>query len=138
MPTHVHLMILPKPEKMLVAERAFEGVPVATILSTLKQSVAKRALLWAKRERPASLALMLDEQPNGLKSHRFWQRGGGYDQNLFTHDAVWEMIHYIHLNPVRDGLCARAEDWPWSSAMTYRDKTTGRLRIDEESLRRLR
>jgi len=28
----------------------------------------------------------------------------------------WEKMDYIHLNPVRAGLAARPEDWPWSSA----------------------
>ena len=28
----------------------------------------------------------------------------------------WEKMDYIHLNPVRAGLSAKLEDWPWSSA----------------------
>ena len=27
-----------------------------------------------------------------------------------------EKLDYMHLNPVRAGLVARAVDWPWSSA----------------------
>lgn len=30
-----------------------------------------------------------------------------------------ELLRYIHLNPVRAGLCARAEEHPWSSAADY-------------------
>lgn len=28
----------------------------------------------------------------------------------------WEKMDYIHQNPVRAGLAAKPEDWPWSSA----------------------
>jgi putative transposase len=28
-------------------------------------------------------------------------------------------LEYIHLNPVRAGLVAKPEDWPWSSARDY-------------------
>jgi len=31
----------------------------------------------------------------------------------------WELSRYIHLNPVRAGLAARPEDYPWSSCRHY-------------------
>jgi putative transposase len=46
----------------------------------------------------------------------FWQSGGGYDRNIDSGRTLLEMIDYIHLNPVRRGFVARAEDWKWSSA----------------------
>ena len=30
-------------------------------------------------------------------------------------DHFLELSRYVVLNPVRAGLCARADDWPWSS-----------------------
>ena len=39
-----------------------------------------------------------------------------YFSALLESDAHhWELYRYIALNPVRAGLCARPEDWPWSS-----------------------
>ena len=29
---------------------------------------------------------------------------------------LWRAVKYVESNPVRAGRCARAEDWPWSSA----------------------
>jgi len=75
---------------------------------------------------------MRDEQPGGATSLRFWQRGGGFDRNLSMPKAIWDMIYYIHHNPVEDGLCSRPEDWPWSSAITYVDRTKGLLPIDHQ------
>ncbi|MBK7403120.1 MAG: transposase [Phycisphaerales bacterium] len=109
MPNHVHLLLYP--ERLDWRAGAFLG--------TLKQSVCKRALLWMHAHAPDRLALMRDEQPNGKVSYRFWQRGGGYDRNLWSDDAIWAMIDYIHLNPVEAGLCERPEQWRWSSAGRY-------------------
>jgi putative transposase len=81
--------------------------------------VAKRAVQFVRRQAPAFLGRMTDRQPNGKEAVRFWQRGGGYDRNLWEPRYVWEMIDYIHANPVRRGLCRRPEEWPWSSARAY-------------------
>ena len=64
-------------------------------------------------------ALIRDEQPGGSVAYRFWQRGGGHDRNLREPEAIHAEIEYMHNNPVRRGLVARAEDWPWSSAAWY-------------------
>lgn len=129
MPTHVHLVIYPDPERR---------PPVSGILRSIKLPVAQRVIARAKRESPAMLGTLRDEQPSGEVSYRLWQRGGGYDRNLSTAEATWEMIEYVHMNPVRDGLCARAIDWPWSSAVTYHDGSMGKLAIQRERLPRLR
>ena len=77
---------------------------------------------------------MEDRQPNGKTHHRFWQRGGGYDRNLVAPRTVHTQIEYIHRNPVRRGLCAKPEDWHWSSAADYAGFRLGPLMIDRESL----
>jgi putative transposase len=58
------------------------------------------------------------ERP-GKTAFRFWQEGSGYDRNLQSEASVMAAIEYIHNNPVRRGLCARAVDWYWSSARFY-------------------
>ncbi len=61
---------------------------------------------------------MADEH-QGRVTYRFWQRGGGYDRTLTNAATIANAIDYIHLNPVRDGLCQRPEDWVWSSAQEH-------------------
>ena len=126
MPEHVHLLFWPTcPE-----------YSVSSILTTLKQSVSKRALLYVRANAPAFLNQMLDKQPSGKARYRFWQRGGGYDRNLMEPRTIWSEIDYIHANPVRRGLCQSATDWPWSSACEYRSLGSGKLRLDTSSLPR--
>ncbi len=123
MPEHVHLMIHPT-----------TSYNISRILSSLKQPVAKRAIFFVRREAPRFLPKMTDRQPNGKTSIRFWQRGGGYDRNLWLPAHIWETIDYIHANPVRRRLCDSPANWTWSSACNYLDDTQGALRIDTDSL----
>jgi putative transposase len=83
---------------------------------------------------PAFLSRLEDRQPNGTMAYRFWQRGGGYDRNLRTLADIYEKIHYVHNNPVRRGLVAVAEDWPWSSCRTWQTGDDLPIAIDRASL----
>ncbi len=123
-PEHAHLLVWP-------AEPAYD---VSDILNSVKQSVAKRALAYVRRAAPAFLPRMEDRQPSGTVHYRFWQRGGGYDRNVVEPVTVYQQIEYIHNNPVRRGLCARAEDWLWSSAADYAGVRVGPLRTNTGSL----
>jgi putative transposase len=126
MPTHVHLLIYPGPPGT--------ASPVSEILRSIKLPVAQHAVAWAKRNDRYALACMEHRYPSGAISHRFWQRGGGYDRNLLEPQSILEMINYIHQNPVEEGLCARAADWRWSSAATFDDSSKGVLALNLESL----
>jgi len=58
------------------------------------------------------------ERP-GKYCFRFWQEGPGYDRNILSANAITASIDYIHLNPVKRGLCTRAVDFKWSSAQFH-------------------
>ena len=104
------------------------------ILTTIKHSVAKNAISWIKGNAPDFLSRLAYRKSNGKIGYRFWQRGGGYDRNLRSVADVYEKIDYVHCNPVRRGLVARAEDWRWSSARIWRDGDDGTIGIDRDSL----
>src|SRR3954447_20252410 len=100
MPEHVHLLVCPTtPESDLSA-----------FLASVKIPVARFAVAFVRRHAPAFLPRMTDLQPNGQCSLRFWQRGGGFDRNLWEPLAIWQTIEYIHANPIRRGLCQRPEE----------------------------
>ena len=120
MPEHSHLLIYPIEEEY----------DISAMLASIKKSVANRALAFVGRHAPDFLTRMRDEQPNGKVAHRFWQRGGGYDRNLWSPRYIWQTIDYIHDNPVRRGLCDTPADWFWSSAADYHRGTPGPLVVD--------
>ena len=59
----------------------------------------------------------------------WWARrhhsGGHLFQGRFRAELVedetylWVLTRYVHLNPVRAGIAARPELWPWSSSPGY-------------------
>lgn len=120
MPEHVHLLIHPR-------QPEYE---MKRILAALKRPVSARAkaylldtgnLVWLRR---------LTVREGDQEVFRFWQAGGGYDENLWQDRPIHEVIAYIHANPVRRGLVAVPTDWPWSSARYWAGDLSGSLRMD--------
>lgn len=105
MPDHCHVLVGPR-------QNAYD---VGRILSQIKGPFAKMVL--GTREDVRRLAEV--GRLNGKLEHRIWERGGGYDRNVFTPQTVMNAVRYIHMNPVRGGLCAEPSEWPWSSAAVY-------------------
>ncbi len=62
--------------------------------------------------------LMVQERP-GKVCFRFWQKGAGFDRNLFSPEPLEASIDSIHNNPVKRGSSEKATDWIWSSARFY-------------------
>jgi putative transposase len=123
MPAHAHVLIWPQ-------RREYS---VSAMLSSMKLPVTIKAKGFVMKHAPGFLAQMLDEQPNGKRAYRFWQRGGGYDRNVFTAEELWEKIDYIHSNPVRRKLVVRAVEWEWSSAADYAKVRVGRPPLEVEN-----
>jgi putative transposase len=105
---HVHLLVNPGhcPEHM------------SAFLRSLKEPVARLAIRHLRTHSPEWLARVTVREGDRIR-HRFWQPGGGYDRNVENHHALRAMIDYLHANPVRRGLVARAEEWEWSSARWF-------------------
>jgi len=123
MPEHVHLILWPR-----------DGTKISAILKGVKLSVANRCLVWARAHSRSFLTRMEDRRPSGAVSHRFWQRGGGYDRNLRNDREVHEKILYVHLNPIRRGLVRNPEDWPWSSVRAFATGLPEPIPLDLASL----
>ena len=103
MPEHVHLLIWPRlPE-----------YEMSQYLGSIKQPVGTKAIQYLQRHAARCLKELTLVNRNRVY-HRFWQCGSGYDENLDKPQVIHDVIDYIHQNPVRRGLVARAEDWIWS------------------------
>lgn len=91
MPNHVHTLIKPEIE-----------------LSKIVQSWKSFTGRWAK-EKNAELELSVpDDRP-------FWMREY-WDRYIRNETHFFNVIEYIHQNPVKAKLCSNPEDWPYSSA----------------------
>ena len=106
MPEHVHLLVQP---------RSAEG-RISELLFAIKRPVSFRIKQYLQDSNRALLDSLTIRQRPGQQTFRFWQEGPGYDRNLTEPASILAAWNYIHLNPVRRGLCERAIDWRWSSA----------------------
>ena len=119
MPEHVHLLACPR-------DRVYD---VADFRRAVKEPVGRRAMAFLERHAPEFFPRLTRRR--GRRTERlFWQSGGGHDRNLFTERAVRAQIDYVHLNPVRRGLCERPAEWRWSSAADHAAADHGADRED--------
>jgi putative transposase len=126
MPDHVHLLVHPgnTPERM------------SRFLQAVKERVARHAIRYLQANSPEWLARLTVREGTRVR-HRFWQPGGGYDRNITSIEALRAMIDYIHANPVRRGLVAKAEDWQWSSARWYAGIRPVKIEMESDVLTEL-
>ncbi|SMH40368.1 transposase [Maritimibacter sp. HL-12] len=102
MPDHMHVVwTLPEGDAGL-----------ATRWSVIK---ARFALSVAPGHRRASHVV---RRERGVRQRRFWEH---HIQDAADYAAH---VHYCHINPVKHGFVARAEDWPFSSV--HREIREGR------------
>jgi putative transposase len=119
MPDHVHLLIYPRNS----------DYSISSILQSIKQPVAARAIAYLKSENPFGLKHLLTGQRD--RQYRFWQKGGGYDRNITRTKTLIEAVKYMHFNPVRKGLVEAPEKWYYSSAAEWACVADGPLPIDK-------
>jgi putative transposase len=115
MPNHVHLLFWPKKHVYNIAE----------IQRTIKGRTARRYSEWLQ-ENDYSRYDTFKVNDRGEMRFRFWQRGGGFDRNLWNNRPIYDSILYIENNPVRKGLVAKAGAWEWSSG--YKGRTNKYMR----------
>ena len=101
-------VVMPEHVHLLMSEPL--RATLADAIKSLKQGVARRL--------------------GGGEEH-FWQKRY-YDFNVRTHAQLIEKLHYIHQNPVRRGLCERADDWEWSSFRHCATGSQGQVQIESE------
>jgi hypothetical protein len=61
----------------------------------------------------------------------FWQ-ARYYDFNVHNEENRVEKLRYMHRNPVKRGLVAAPEEWPWSSFRHYATGEIGTVEIESQ------
>ncbi len=112
MPEHVHL---------LVSEPERESL--ATAIQLIKQTSSR----LAHRQRSSrQMELFADSDVRTP----FWL-ARYYDFNVCTGKKRIEKLKYMHRNPVTRGLCAKPEDWRWSSYRAYALEERGMVLLNQ-------
>ena len=102
-------VVMPEHVHLVVNEP--ERSNLAQAIKSLKHGVARRLALRA--------------------ADSFWQ-ARYYDFNVWSERKFVEKLRYIHRNPVKRGLVARPQDWPWSTFRHYATGETGVVEIESQ------
>src|SRR3989344_5075582 len=126
MPDHYHLLVWFPLERRLV-----------DFLRDFKSLGGKRILDWLRREELTRLLprFELNRKPRQERDARYCVlQYKSYVKPIVGVAAIRQKLQYIHLNPVRAGLAATPEAYPYSSAPAYAGKGLTWVKIDRLEL----
>ena len=66
----------------------------------------------------------------GLIHDVLLEPGGDQGRNIFTEESRANALNYIHMNPVRKGLCSDMIEYRWSSARAVLLDEEGAIEVD--------
>ncbi|SMO91314.1 REP-associated tyrosine transposase [Gracilimonas mengyeensis] len=125
MTNHMHLLISAKQGYDLSAIlRDFKKYTASSILNDLEtnpEESHRKWMLWMFKRKGRL-------NPNNI-NYQFWQQDNR-PMEVVSNKFFTQKMNYIHYNPVKEGFCKKPQDYPYSSAQWYIDKT-GIIRIDE-------
>ena len=124
-PDHFHLLIKPEP---VASPSRFMQQPAKKrtaqrILSVLSEN---QRVPWCGKMRAR---LRLPPTVHADSQFRVWQRRF-YPFGVYSEKKRLEELNYMHGNPVKCGLVASPEPWPWSSFRFYYLNDSSVLRMD--------
>lgn len=106
MPNHVHLLI-----------RTYEGHSLLRLVQSWKRYTGRRIL---DRMGVGKTAVSAKGGPS--RPRRLWYRDH-WDRYVRDEKHSWNVVNYIHENPVRAGLVRSACDWRFNSAGMWKEQT---------------
>ena len=112
MSNHIHLIVQSENSKLSDLIRDFKKFTANTILNKIETEPESRADWMLKRFEFACKSHSRNEK------YQFWQYGN-HPEEIFSEKFFWSKLDYIHLNPVRAGIVAKASHYLYSSASNY-------------------
>jgi REP element-mobilizing transposase RayT len=112
MSNHIHLIIQSEEGKLSDLIRDFKKFTAKSILEKIQNSPESR------REWILERFMLAAQNHSRNKKYQFWQYGN-HAEEIYSNHFMWSKLDYVHLNPVRSGLVARASDYIYSSANNY-------------------
>lgn len=125
MTNHLHLLASAK-----------EGFNLSDILRDFKKFTAKKILndleSNPKESRRKWMLWMFRKAGSENSNNRVYQlwRQDNRPMEVTSNQFFYQKMEYIHYNPVKEGFCYKSEDYPYSSALWYKEKK-GLIEIEE-------
>jgi REP element-mobilizing transposase RayT len=109
MPTHFHAILF---------DKDFDSARLEATLTDFRKFTGRSLSDYCAQHAPRSFTDVFKAAAGSDRERRFWQ-SSRHPAAIETR-AFWEQkFNYLHENPCRKGLVARAEYWRYSSAAFY-------------------
>ena len=119
MPDHVHAIV----------NRHLDTI--SDWLRRIRGNSAREILAWLREGRHSTslkkLELTIPQKRN--HTHAVWQKNPSVI-DLWSPKFVRQKLNYLHMNPVRAGLCEHPAQWKWSSYRAYFPHDVGDVPIE--------
>jgi REP element-mobilizing transposase RayT len=112
MSNHVHLILKSEVNNLSDILRDFKKYTSKKITDAIEESSESRKN-WMLR-----LFMHAAKRQNKKGDYQVWTHENHAIQ-LYSNNVIQEKVDYIHLNPVRNGIVAKPEDYLYSSARNY-------------------
>jgi REP element-mobilizing transposase RayT len=112
MTNHIHLIIQSENGKLSDLIRDFKAFLARELIKMIQNEPESRADWMLKRFEWAAKSNKHNEK------NQFWEYGN-HPEEIFTEKFFWIKANYIHMNPVRAKIVAKASDYLYSSASNY-------------------
>ena len=119
MPDHIHLLANPI------------ELNITKVVGRLKGRSAMKILKSCRAEDKVDVLdrLALPRPLSSGQTHAVWLQDFS-SIDIWSHKFIRQKLHYIHMNPVRAGLCDHPAKWRWSSYHAYFPHQTGNVPIE--------
>ncbi|MDX6406818.1 MAG: REP-associated tyrosine transposase [Blastocatellia bacterium] len=119
MPDHAHLIMNPLSRD------------IGLLMGRIKSTSARSILDWLRESSHLSSLkkLALDIPQKKGHTHAIWLKDFS-SIDLWSPRFIRQKLNYIHLNPVRAGLCKHPAEWKWSSYRAYLPHEPGSVPIE--------
>jgi len=109
MPDHLHTVIWPQ-----------NGTAVSDFMRDFKRFTSGRIYRQASLESKKDWLEAFDQagKDTARGEHKVWQ-DSFWEEVIFTENFLHQKLQYIHMNPVRAGLVAEPQNYPYSSYRNY-------------------
>jgi len=108
MPDHFHLLVNPIELNISKVIGRLKGRSASRILKNLRERCEVSMLNSLKLARPLASG----------QTHAVWLQDFS-SIDLWSNKFILQKLNYIHMNPVRAGLCDHPARWRWSSYHAY-------------------
>ena len=115
MTNHLHMVVGVRDDSYNISDilRDFKKITSKKIIASIEENPEESRKVWM-----LDRFWFIGNNDKKIKNFKFWQDGNNIEQ-IYSHEFFEQKVNYIHMNPVKQEIVERPEDYLYSSARDY-------------------